>query len=392
MWFVLLGVVCFAAIASGEQPQCGGNLAGHAGDVYSPNFPNEYDANLDCMWTIPARGGSVTVEFKNFTIEPPEIFLFYSRCNLDYVEIIVGDRSRGRFCGTEMPPAITAADDTHIRFVTDQLVSGPGFQFSYLVQHGLAGPCGEHLDDSYGQVTSPGYPQNYPNNQYCTWTIPHTQYPVTVKFIDFELEEGGYYSSCYDHLEIFDGRTSLGKYCGTDVPAVLTTTNDVRINFKSDSSVGQRGFKFEYRVAAPATLAPSEPTKPATDKPGCTTDYVNFTGHCYKSFTDLKTRDEARQACAADGGVLAMPKDSATNDFLASLSPVTGGRWLGLTDADGDGQWVFEDGQILTSSDYSNWQPNDQPNGSGCVGFWSTQSVWDPRGCDYLRGFICQII
>ncbi|KAI8513971.1 hypothetical protein Bbelb_082950 [Branchiostoma belcheri] len=127
--------------------------------------------------------------------------------------------------------------------------------------------------------------------------------------------------------------------------------------------------------------------------PDCTSDYVNFNGHCYKSFleSEQKTREEARLVCAADGGVLAMPKNSAINNFLASLEPVTGGRWLGLTDADEDGQWVFDDGQILTSSDYSNWQPNDEDNGWGCVGFWSTLSVWDPRTCDYPRGFICQI-
>ncbi|KAI8513968.1 hypothetical protein Bbelb_082920 [Branchiostoma belcheri] len=127
--------------------------------------------------------------------------------------------------------------------------------------------------------------------------------------------------------------------------------------------------------------------------PDCTSDYVDFNGHCYKSFleSEQKTREEARLVCAADGGILAMPKNSAINNFLASLQPVSGGRWLGLTDPDGDGQWVFDDGQILTSSDYSNWQPNDESNGWGCVGFWSTLSVWDPRTCDYPRGFICQI-
>ncbi|XP_035658319.1 uncharacterized protein LOC118403649 [Branchiostoma floridae] len=121
------------------------------------------------------------------------------------------------------------------------------------------------------------------------------------------------------------------------------------------------------------------------------TGYVYFNGICYKSFTERKTRDEARQACAVDGGILAMPKDSETNAFLASLPEVTGGRWLGLTDPNGDGQWVYDDGQNLTSSDYSNWQPDDRDNGSGCVAFWARESVWDPRACNYCRGFICQL-
>ncbi|KAI8491012.1 hypothetical protein Bbelb_314310 [Branchiostoma belcheri] len=120
--------------------------------------------------------------------------------------------------------------------------------------------------------------------------------------------------------------------------------------------------------------------------------YVGFDGVCYKSFTEKTTRDEARQACAADGGILAMPKDSATNTFLANLAEVVWGRWLGLTVH--GGQWVFEDGQNLTSSGYSNWLPGEpQPdNGNGgCVGFWLDGSFWDEKDCSYLRGFICQL-
>ncbi|XP_019640473.1 PREDICTED: uncharacterized protein LOC109482222 [Branchiostoma belcheri] len=122
--------------------------------------------------------------------------------------------------------------------------------------------------------------------------------------------------------------------------------------------------------------------------------YVSFDGSCYKSFTEQRTRDEARQTCAADGGILAMPKDSATNTFLANLADVVGGRWLGLTDVNNGGQWVFEDGQTLTSFGYANWLPGEpQPDSGngGCVGFWEGGSFWDEKECWYVRGFICQL-
>ncbi|XP_035698123.1 uncharacterized protein LOC118431114 [Branchiostoma floridae] len=89
-----------------------------------------------------------------------------------------------------------------------------------------------------------------------------------------------------------------------------------------------------------------------------------------------------------------MPKDSATNTFLANLAPLEAGRWLGLTDNNNDGQWQFEDGQILASSDYSNWPPGEPApdNGQGgCVGFWGSGSSWDEKDCSYDRGFICQL-
>ncbi|XP_019639002.1 PREDICTED: bone morphogenetic protein 1-like [Branchiostoma belcheri] len=268
MMFFVVGIFCLASIANAQQ--CGSVLHGNNGTLISPNYPNGYGPNLDCMWTIPGHGGMITLTFKDFELQEGTdgFFGLFGSCDYDYVEVLVGDRSHGTYCGTRLPGTVSANQDIHIRFVSDATINGKGFKLQFTVDHGGNDPCGERLDDNFGTVTSPNYPQNYPNNQYCTWTIPHTQYPVTVKFIDFELEEGGFFSSCsYDHLEIFDGRTSLGKFCGTDAPAVLTTTNGVRINFKSDSSVGQRGFKFTYRVAAPATQAPTKPTKPATDKP-----------------------------------------------------------------------------------------------------------------------------
>ncbi|XP_019631510.1 PREDICTED: collectin-10-like [Branchiostoma belcheri] len=122
--------------------------------------------------------------------------------------------------------------------------------------------------------------------------------------------------------------------------------------------------------------------------------YVRFNGARYKSFTERKTRGEAVQACAADGGTLAMPKNSPTNTFLANLAKVVKSRWIGLTDANKDGHWVFEDGQTLESSGYANWRPGEpkppNPRG-GCAGFWSRGSSWSEQDCNFRRGFICQL-
>ncbi|CAH1266393.1 COLEC10 [Branchiostoma lanceolatum] len=85
-------------------------------------------------------------------------------------------------------------------------------------------------------------------------------------------------------------------------------------------------------------------------KPG----YKHFNRVCYKYFDDEKNYDEAKDTCVADGGMLAMPKDSETNNFIAGLGEGSQ-RWIGLTGS--VGQWVFEDGQTLVSSGYSNWHP-----------------------------------
>ncbi|XP_019620835.1 PREDICTED: pulmonary surfactant-associated protein D-like [Branchiostoma belcheri] len=123
-------------------------------------------------------------------------------------------------------------------------------------------------------------------------------------------------------------------------------------------------------------------------------DYVRFNGICYKSFTERVTFEEARQACAAEGGTLAMPKDSGTNTFIHNLAREVKGRWIGLSDLN-NGLWVFEDGQTLKSAGYSNWRPGE-PKASnqywgGCVGFWYHWDTWDEKDCTKLRGFICEL-
>ncbi|XP_035694220.1 tolloid-like protein 2 [Branchiostoma floridae] len=264
----IVGVFCLAAIANAQR--CGNILHQHNGTVTSPNYPDAYGPNEDCVWTIPSRGGSITVTFKDFELQEGTsgfLGLFGGSCDYDYVEVVIGDRTQGTYCGTSGPGTITANNDIQIRFVSDATTNAKGFKFQFKVDHGGNTPCGAHLDDNFGTVTSPNYPENYPNNKFCTWTIARSQYPVTVMFTDFQLEDGSFFGGCsYDNVQIFDGTTSLGKFCGTDIPAALTTTNGVRITFKSDSSVGERGFSFEYRKDVPSTQAPIKPTKP-TEKP-----------------------------------------------------------------------------------------------------------------------------
>ncbi|XP_078695242.1 uncharacterized protein LOC144924161 [Branchiostoma floridae x Branchiostoma belcheri] len=118
--------------------------------------------------------------------------------------------------------------------------------------------------------------------------------------------------------------------------------------------------------------------------------YFPFNGICYKSFAEKKTYVEARQRCAEDGGLLAMPKDSAINDFIFYLGDDH--RWLGITDINIEGQWIFEDGQSLASSGYSNWNSNEPNNlgGENCAHFLSGP-LWNDISCSRTYGFICQI-
>ena len=49
--------------------------------------------------------------------------------------------------------------------------------------------CGGTLSADKGDITSPGYPDSYPINKKCTWTIfAPTEYKITLTFHDFNIE------------------------------------------------------------------------------------------------------------------------------------------------------------------------------------------------------------
>ncbi|KAI8488339.1 Collectin-11 [Branchiostoma belcheri] len=82
----------------------------------------------------------------------------------------------------------------------------------------------------------------------------------------------------------------------------------------------------------------------------CPCGYERFSDMCYKISTDNKNYTDAKSACHADGGHLAMPKDKATNDFLGKQLRARPSRymyyfaWIGLTDQVTEGTWMWEDG------------------------------------------------
>ena len=61
--------------------------------------------------------------------------------------------------------------------------------------------CGNDLIDTTGVITSPGFPDNYPHQRECTWTITAPEgNQILLNVTDFNLES--HYNCQYDYLEI----------------------------------------------------------------------------------------------------------------------------------------------------------------------------------------------
>lgn len=232
---------------------CGGILEAPVYNFMSPTNGTQYPNGAECVWEIRAnRGFHIGLEFVNrFFIETS------INCTKDYVEIfdMAGGEwmSMGRLCGRSMPNAFNStAQQMKVIFRSDNATSGDGFTVVWREN------CGGIFTatDSVQTLTSPRYPDSYPRNTYCNYTlIADVEKTINVKFVDFELEDTS--RSCqYDNVTIYKHTeyvtpatvTRVGVYCWKDSLNFMRYKHKIVVIFWSDKWVEKRGFKFEYNL------------------------------------------------------------------------------------------------------------------------------------------------
>ncbi|XP_078542156.1 embryonic protein UVS.2-like [Lissotriton helveticus] len=117
--------------ASYSSVKCGGTFTSSDGTVSSPNFPNNYDSNMDCGYYITAPAGSkVSLTFTSIALEPNPT------CNADSLSIFDGAKTTspliGKYCKS-MPvaPVTSTGSSLLLQFHSDGSLNMKGFQATY---------------------------------------------------------------------------------------------------------------------------------------------------------------------------------------------------------------------------------------------------------------------
>ncbi|XP_070181137.1 uncharacterized protein [Littorina saxatilis] len=244
----------------GDEAACGGTWTSPTGIIRSPNFPNDYNNNLDCVYVITApdvwpEGNHVTLTFTAFDLE------VHANCSYDYVEIRDGDSDTSatfrRHCNITLPFTLRSSENQMwIKFVTDGSVNKTGFSAAYTTD------CGRTWTSPTGIIQSPNFPNNYSNNLNCVNVISAPEgRRVTLKFTAFNLEANA--NCSYDYVGIRDGSSEnsglLGIYCDALSPFTVESSGQkMWINFVTDHSINSTGFNATYaRVCGETFTAPT---------------------------------------------------------------------------------------------------------------------------------------
>ena len=117
---------------------CVSNLTSMSGSITSPNHPNLYPTNMDCMWGIlvhPLAEIVLTIH----VLHVEEDSKNPGRCVYDYVEVRAGlqrdSTLLARYCGKVNTTIFTRQGNMSLLFVSDQDKEYVGLNSSY-TSHG----------------------------------------------------------------------------------------------------------------------------------------------------------------------------------------------------------------------------------------------------------------
>ncbi|XP_034622788.1 CUB and sushi domain-containing protein 1-like [Trachemys scripta elegans] len=215
---------------SGNKPSCVFscffNFTTPSGIILSPNYPEEYGNNMNCVWLIISEPGSrIHLIFNDFDVEPQFDYLSVKDDGISDLPAL------GTFSGNEVPSQLASSGHiVRLEFQSDHSTTGRGFNITYttfgqnechdpgipingrrfgdrfllgssvsfhcddgfvktqgsesitcIMQDGnvvwsstvprCEAPCGGHLTGSNGVILPPGWPGYYKDSLNCEWVI-----------------------------------------------------------------------------------------------------------------------------------------------------------------------------------------------------------------------------
>ncbi|KAJ8044114.1 Subtilisin-like protease 8 [Holothuria leucospilota] len=276
---------------------CGAQLNVNGSKLTSPNYPNQYDNNQDCSYSVDANSAdlAIGVVFTYFDVESS------STCSYDVLKVYDGTSASDpliiSLCGDTIPsPVYSTGQYMFLEFSSDNIIRKNGFEANVyfydadsvptmppLPEGTTAAPtlapvtCNPtYVNVSGTDIYSPGYPSDYGNSLNCPYTaVAAAGDIVELSFTHFDLESS---TTCaFDKLSVYDGSDStatlLGEYCGSDIPsAVYSTSNQMYLEFTTDSSVTYSGFHATFTFM-------DESEKPPPPTSGCGSVHTDPTGN-----------------------------------------------------------------------------------------------------------------
>uniref|UniRef100_A0A1A9WD06 Cubilin n=1 Tax=Glossina brevipalpis TaxID=37001 RepID=A0A1A9WD06_9MUSC len=252
-------VLVIYSLASSSQPfidghmkfildyitKCGVIIDRVQGVIESPNFPDSYPPNQNCLWDIKGgRNNKIKLLFSHINLENDMSL----SCDYDYLEIIDMENEevlkQKRICTFQYEPIQTVGNRVKLKFVSDYSQNHGGFRVEY-----MRTGCSQTLVKSVGSIISPNQP--YSLDLDCEWYIetnPGTKIYLTVEELYLESENNDCEEDAFIVAENKDYKFPLLKECQIEktILKVTSPSNRMYISFRTSAKRTRKYLKAYY--------------------------------------------------------------------------------------------------------------------------------------------------
>lgn len=215
------------------------------GVIESPNFPDSYPENQNCLWDIKGgRKNKIMLSFSHLNLENDNSL----SCDYDYVEIIDMENEevlkQKRICTPQYETMKTEGNRVRLKFVSDYSQNNGGFRVEY-----TRVGCGQALYKNSGSIISPNSPYSFDLD--CEWYIdtqPGKKIYLNVEELYLESDGHDCKEDAFIVAESKNYVLPLLKECQTEKTTLKVTSpgNYLYINFRTSAKRTRKYFRAYY--------------------------------------------------------------------------------------------------------------------------------------------------
>ncbi|XP_078482813.1 mannan-binding lectin serine protease 2-like [Ciona intestinalis] len=184
---------------------------------------------------------AIQLNIENFNLEIEYDFLTITT-GANQVTTLTGIHSNKTFRST--------GNHMTLRFTTDYSVQKSGFNLTYFAIPGPKSTCESHYvaTTTIQSISSPGYPNNYPDFLYCIWVISVPaghRIQLSLETLDTE--------SNFDVLSISSSDEILARLSGSVSRRNYESVSNITLQFSTDNSNTKSGFNVTFFAEPAAT-------------------------------------------------------------------------------------------------------------------------------------------
>ncbi|KAK1891602.1 Lactose-binding lectin l-2 [Dissostichus eleginoides] len=140
-------------------------------------------------------------------------------------------------------------------------------------------------------------------------------------------------------------------------------------------------------------VSPADDPQVKLERGSCPMFWYSFNNRCYKHIAADMNWADAELHCVSQGANLVSIHSQREENFVKSLiknhNPTQGYTWIGLSDTQMEGRWMWSDGSAVNFVSWSSGEPNNEGNEDCVHTNFGFDHKWNDMSCYNSYPSVC---